>query len=250
LTWIRRPGTSPYNTQTFPVINRFYENRTNTYNAAQTIPSESIQVVADTASVIYDATGPSTKTALFNKSVNGSAYFQSVGNSLYFTDGVDLKKYLTPSLIWGPDQSFTLGQWVVDSNNNIQEVTSTSSASPEVFNVTNVVSVAHPPGTHRLVTITFNANFPTPEPASITLAGLTAPFNTYDGVWDVTSGIVSFSGNQLVLFAGSGPMKLAESLRLGMPHPAGLLTTAASSGKTWGRALRIGRLLRRLTPQL
>ena len=101
LTFIRRPGHSSYNASTFPAINRFYENRTNTYNATQTIPSENIQVVADTASVIYDCTGPSTKKTLFTKTAGaGSTYFQSVGNSMYFTNGTDLKKLLTSEYVW------------------------------------------------------------------------------------------------------------------------------------------------------
>ena len=97
LTLIRRPGNVIYNSQTFPAINRFYENRTSVYSTSQTIPTENIQVVADTASDIYDATGPSTKNLIFAKSAGaGSAYFQSVGNSLYMTDGPDQKKLLTP----------------------------------------------------------------------------------------------------------------------------------------------------------
>ena len=130
LTPTRRPGNTQYNSQSFPAINRFYENRTNTYNASQTIPSENIQVVADTASVIYDCTGPSTKKTLFTKTAGaGSTYFQSVGNSLYFTDGVDRKKLLTPSLIWAASTAFSLGQYIVDPNGNLQEVTASSGTS-------------------------------------------------------------------------------------------------------------------------
>src|SRR5580698_4361349 len=56
LTLVRRPGSSAYNSQTFPAINRFYENRTAIFNGSQTATTEKIQVIADTASVVYDAT--------------------------------------------------------------------------------------------------------------------------------------------------------------------------------------------------
>ena len=110
LTLVRRPGLSVYNSQTFPAINRFYENRTFLYNSTQTILSENIQIVADTASVVYDCTGPSTKTTIFTKSSGaGSSYFQSVGNSLYFSDGPDQKKLMTPNYRWSPGTSVPPG---------------------------------------------------------------------------------------------------------------------------------------------
>ena len=113
LTLIRRPGNVIYNSQTFPAINRFYENRTSVYSTSQTVPTENIQLVADTASDIYDATGPSTKNLLFAKSAGaGSAYFQSVGNSLYMTDGPDQKKLLTPQYSWQASTSFTPGSLI------------------------------------------------------------------------------------------------------------------------------------------
>lgn len=116
LTLIRRPGNVVYNSQTFPAINRFYENRTSIYESSQTIPVENIQVVADTATEIYDATGPSTKNLLFTKSAGaGSAYFQSVGNSLYFTDGPDQKKLLTPQYMWEASTSFTPGSLIAET---------------------------------------------------------------------------------------------------------------------------------------
>jgi len=113
LTLIRRPGNVIYNSQTFPAINRFYENRTSIYSNSQTVPTENIQVIADTASDIYDATGPNTKNLLFAKSAGaGSAYFQSVGNSLYFTDGPDQKKLLTPQFMWEASTSFKPGSLI------------------------------------------------------------------------------------------------------------------------------------------
>jgi hypothetical protein len=174
LSLVRRPGQTVYNSGTFPAINRFYENRTNTYNAGQTIYNENIQVVADTASSVYDCTGPSTDTILFNKSAGtGSTFFQSVGNELFFSDGVDLMKYLTPSLVWAADTVFTSGEWVVDTNNNIQEVyvPPPSSATIVDINVTTQHNLLLP----HLVTLTFSGPIvlPISETVYLTLAGLT-----------------------------------------------------------------------------
>ena len=97
-TFIRRPGLSVYNSNTFPAINRFYEFKTFNSSPGGT------RIIADTGlgnGVIYDATGPSTQTTVFTKSASaGDAYFQSVGNILYIGDGVDQVKYIQGSSGW------------------------------------------------------------------------------------------------------------------------------------------------------
>lgn len=106
LTLRRRRGTSVYNTQTFPPINRFYPF--NTF----TLTSEVIRVMADTGmggGVVYDATSnsttPNTKTAIWTKSAGaGPTFFLGLGNTLYFTNGVDNKiwDYTTNQIFnWG-----------------------------------------------------------------------------------------------------------------------------------------------------
>jgi hypothetical protein len=91
LTLARRPGLSVYNSQTFPAVNAFYSFHT-------FAEENTIRVVADTANAVYDATGPNTKLQLLSKSAGaGQTYFQSVGNTLFFGDGVDLKKWVKSS---------------------------------------------------------------------------------------------------------------------------------------------------------
>ena len=98
LTLIRRPGHTPYNTSIFPAINRFYDFQLFNSNISQ------IRVVADTANTVYDATGPSTQTAVFTKSQGaGKTSFQSVGNTLYFSDGPDQKKWIESLITWTPN---------------------------------------------------------------------------------------------------------------------------------------------------
>lgn len=88
LTLIRRPGASVYNSQIFPPIKRYYSF--NTF----TIADENIRVMADTASTVYDATGPNTQNPIWQKTAGaGSTFFLGVGNVLYFTNGIDNKKW-------------------------------------------------------------------------------------------------------------------------------------------------------------
>jgi len=96
LTLKRRRGTSVYNTQTFPPINRFYPF--NTF----TLTDEVIRVMADTAATVYDATGPSTHNAIWTKSAGaGPTFFLGLGNTLYFTNGVDNKQWnYTNNAVW------------------------------------------------------------------------------------------------------------------------------------------------------
>ena len=150
LTLIRRPGTSVYNSQVFPPINRFYSF--NTF----TLTTETIHVIADTAATVYDATSnsstPNTKTPIWQKSaaaVGQPTFFLGVGNVLYFTNGVENKLWnfnagvvwnwgfagppnaptVTQSLrpvvqpSWAPNMAFSIQGGIlpiIDTNNNIQ----------------------------------------------------------------------------------------------------------------------------------
>lgn len=119
LTPARRAGSSVYNSQTFAAPNDFYAFRT--FNT--TTFAEGIRVIADTATDVYDATGPSTKTSLLTKATGAAqTSFQSIGNTLYMADGIDQKKWLYfPS--WSAMTTFQTGQAITDSNGSIQVVT-------------------------------------------------------------------------------------------------------------------------------
>jgi hypothetical protein len=88
LTLRRRPGTSVYNSQMFPGINRFYG--WNTFDTE----GEAVRVMADTKNVVYDATStptaPNQKTAIWTKHpFAGPTFFLGVGNILYMTNGTE-----------------------------------------------------------------------------------------------------------------------------------------------------------------
>lgn len=220
LTPIRRPGSSVYNSQSFPAITRFYENRTSVYNATQTVATESIQVLADTADVVYDATGPSTKTVLFTKTAGaGSTYFQSVGNSLYFSDGPDQKKYLTSQYAWFPGETFTVGSYIVDSNGNIQSF----QAQAQSYTVTNIEirqkSLVNGVSANFVI-FTFSTPAPVNIPSNypVTIAGITAVgFTFLNGLSGSYSNIapgwnLGLNLNQVAMFQSEGFSPIASAV--------------------------------------
>lgn len=259
LTLIRRPGHTVYNSKTFPPIDRYYENRTSTFNQSQTSSTENIQVIADSTAasqvlsistlklvynsglgfqeailmyggtyiipvgtsvsfagmtvntslnglsftvlsstpgsavfnvgsshvnsgptpdtgtmtlsdggIIYDATGPDTQDVLYTKSAGaGFTSFQSVGNALYFSDGPDQKKLLTPSLVWAPNTIFNQGAYILDSNGFLQVA-----ESAFTLNITNIL-VSSINGVFYAL-ITFNETVPWTVGTSLTFNGMTA----------------------------------------------------------------------------
>jgi hypothetical protein len=95
LTMGRRAGASVYNNQTWPTIKRFGGFKPLVNGVEQ------VWVMVDTAGAVYDGTGPSTQLNIWNKSAGaGSTYFQQVGNSLYFSNGVDNKKWVVGPYTW------------------------------------------------------------------------------------------------------------------------------------------------------
>ena len=106
LTLARRPGSSVYNAQAIPPVKRFYSF--NTF----TLTDEVIRVMADTATAVYDVTAPDVKL-IFTKSAGaGPTFFLGVGDTLYFTNGVDNKQitYNPTTGTWGP-----VGNWGIDA---------------------------------------------------------------------------------------------------------------------------------------
>lgn len=122
LTLQRRPGNPSFpGSATFNNVDRFESFRlfgTNT---------EQIDVMIDEAGALY--TSLTTRTLVFTKSSGaGQTFMQSVGNSLYFGNGVDQKKWLQSLTVWasgatwnGPSTPF-LTTFLTDSNGNIQQL--------------------------------------------------------------------------------------------------------------------------------
>ncbi len=147
LTLARRPGNPVYNSNTFAAIDAFYSFR------EFTTTSEQIRVMADTASTLYDATAGG-QIAVFSKSAgSGQTFMQSVGNTLFFADGIDQKKWVQSLFSRATSGSLPviannttlsaastpfISTYLIDSNGNLQELLATKQTT--VSNVTYVNS--------------------------------------------------------------------------------------------------------------
>jgi len=150
LTLIRRPGNSQFDTNTYSAVDRFYDFRL--FGAA----NEQIEVMIDEASALYALYAPQNpgKQLIWQKSAGaGQTYMQSVGNTLYFGNGVDNKKYLqTLDLQNGQWKGNTqlntstglfpfLTTFIIDPNGNIQQLTGTAIPVAFVFVNADVVQI-------------------------------------------------------------------------------------------------------------
>lgn len=117
LTIGRRPGLSLYNSNSFAPIRRFYSFRR--FKAGGT----AISVIADTDANVYDATSGTQRVILAKSVGSGRTSFQSVGNELFMGDGLDQQMYVAPLTAWRATTAFTAGQFIVDTNFNIQQCT-------------------------------------------------------------------------------------------------------------------------------
>lgn len=125
LTLARRPGTSPYTTQSFGNVLRFYEFRI--FSTTQEI----IELMIDTNVELFGikSDDPGTVISVFTKSPGaGQTYMQSVGNTLYFSDGVDNKKYLQTLFQWsgttelGTATTPFFTTYMIDTNGNFLQL--------------------------------------------------------------------------------------------------------------------------------
>lgn len=144
LTLIRRPGTSVYNNQDFPPVYSFYSFR------LFSTTDESIKVITDTISIIYDGTGPNTKQIIYTKNFPVPARFQSVGNVLYFGDGDVTKKWIQSLNEWTPSSSFSINDFFIDDNQNIQVF-----ADLATFRETSFFTVASTSATGSLLKVRY-----------------------------------------------------------------------------------------------
>lgn len=174
LTLIRRPGHSVYNPGPFPPTNRFYEFR------GFTATDEVIRVLADcdagvgsASPTVREVTQPNTNKILWAKSAGaGRTSFVSDGNILYAGDGVNTHKWVTSGQSWTANTLYNYGDFIVDSNGNIQQ-----SVGTQTGNLTNIQIQAS--GAQFKTTIFLSASTPLRIANNIYLrfAGLTTcPF--------------------------------------------------------------------------
>jgi hypothetical protein len=123
LTLARRPGNPVYDNNSWNDVDSFYDFRL--FNQTE----EQIYLMVDEANALFSLFN-STKTTVFTKSTNGGqSYMQSVGNSLYFGNGVDQKKWLQSLVVWQAGFNWIANAYpafttfLIDTNGNIQQLT-------------------------------------------------------------------------------------------------------------------------------
>jgi hypothetical protein len=173
MTDVRRPGSVVYNANAFPAVNSFAEWKWIQDTA------EIVRIIADCADgVIYDATA-GQKTALFTKSAGaGAAQFLSVDTELFLCDGVDQQKILRSSLAWAAETMFTVGDFIIDSNGNIQSFQSQATE----LTITTLEIVTAPVGMimQNFLVVTLAGLTPTiPSNQPIAFSGITAAAFTF-----------------------------------------------------------------------
>lgn len=126
LTLARRPGNSVYDSNDFTSVDRYYDFRQ--FSAT----TERINVMVDQAGALYSLYA-GTKSLLWTKQTGaGQSYMQSVGNSLYWGDGVSDKKWLQSLNQWSANTTWNeavnplYSTFFIDPNGNIQQLTGTS----------------------------------------------------------------------------------------------------------------------------
>jgi hypothetical protein len=151
LTLCRRPGNPVYTNPTSGVVSATFDDVDRFESFHLLGPTtEDIDVMIDTVGTSggdqpsiwtgLDATGVrgtfpggSKKQLVFQKSVAQQAYMESVGNTLFFGDGAEQRKWLETVITWAsiPSGVLSAGQYpyyttyLVDSNFNIQQLIGT-----------------------------------------------------------------------------------------------------------------------------
>ena len=155
LTLARRPGNSVFASQVYTDPDRFYSFR---LFSATSPTLEDIDIIIDQANAIYSLYG-GVLTDIFTKSSGaGQAYFQSVGDILYFGDGVETKKWLqtrntwTANTLYGTDTLPFMTSFVFDSVGNIQQALGT------YFPITEIAISAPTTTVDPIITLTSSVN--------------------------------------------------------------------------------------------
>jgi hypothetical protein len=153
LTLARRPGNTVFPNETSPFlpsfgpVYRFYDFRL--FNST----SEQIVIMVDQVASLQAINGQLTSVVFLKSAGAGQSYMQSVGNTLYFGDGVDNKKWLQTLFNgvvggqWQPNQMLNtpttpyMSTYLIDPNGNLQQLTGTEIQILDVFSSLDVVEI-------------------------------------------------------------------------------------------------------------
>lgn len=141
LSLARRPGNPVFDSNSYTSVDSFYSFRMFTQN------QEQIDVMIDQASALYSLYN-GVKSLVFTKTDGaGQSYMQSVGNTLYFGDGVDNQKWLQSLVQWKSGMQWNTSAYpffttfLIDPNGNIQQLNATAIPVVGIQVVSNVLTV-------------------------------------------------------------------------------------------------------------
>jgi len=141
LTLARRPGNPVFDANSYDSPLSYYSFRT--FSATQ----EQILLMVDQADALYTLY-QGTKSTLWTKSTGaGQSFMQSVGNTLFFANGVDNKKYLDSLTKWAANTQWNTAltpyftTFLIDPNGNIQQLMATVVPVTGVSVVSNVLTI-------------------------------------------------------------------------------------------------------------
>jgi len=175
LTMARRPGHTVYNANTFDPIRTMYSYKYMLNNVQQ------VRTMVDTDTQVLDGTPPNKKVVMTKSAGAGRTRFLSIGTQLFMANGVDQKKWTQASKTWQPSTQFNDGDFIIDSNGNIQYIVPSAQATATITNVavvqvqTNIpVHPGDPIFYKYFLVLTFSAAAPRwALNTSITFTGLT-----------------------------------------------------------------------------
>jgi hypothetical protein len=180
LTLARRPGNQVFTSQIFNNIDRFYDFRVFGPNTEQII------IMVDQANALYSLYN-NQKTLVWTKSTGaGQSYMQSVGNILFFGNGVDNKKWLQTLVTWQPNEAWNtattpyLSTYLIDTNGNIQQLTGTAILISDVTVNQDIVTITSTYDLTNVLAVGEEVTFPNNMVASF-LDNLTATVTLVNG---------------------------------------------------------------------
>jgi hypothetical protein len=213
LTLARRPGNPVFDANSYNAVGSFQSFRMFAPN------QEQINVMIDEAnqlSSLYNG----TKSLVWTKSAGaGQSYMQSVGNSLYFGNGVDNKKWLQSLVSWsaaaswnGPTTPF-LTTFLIDSNGNIQQLTSAVVPITQTQVATLVLTVTSSEVLDNVLSpglkVTFPTGMATPALDGITVTIVTVSGNTFTAASTLGNYGPTTETNKIATTVGGTPISSA-----------------------------------------
>ena len=181
LTLARRPGNSVYDPNSWNAPDRFYSFRMFGNSVEQ------IDVMVDQAAALYSLYN-GVKSLVWTKSAGaGQSYMQSVGNSLYFGNGQDNKKWLQSLVVWSGGTTWNtpstpyFSTFFIDPNGNIQQLTGTDIPITTIQVTSAVVTVTSSATLTSVLAVGDNVTFPTTGMTATFLEGLTVAVTGVSG---------------------------------------------------------------------